>query len=806
MSSMITKQFALVGRVSYIGKKWSLVYCSACSNAYHKKENYTRPQQAKEVPTDSKIYLNGQLNLYSLLYKSKYLISPSEIALDFRPPSDKFWKKRLEKKHFNLIKIHQELVNYRQIQTSYSAILTHQLQISNPYYNQIRGFYKSSLLKKEESKVEKTVKALKDSAKVAKPEGQDVVPAKTTLWQKFVGVCKHYYHGFRLLAIDIQICSKLLWQLLNGKSLTRREYNQMVRTTADMFRLVPLLVFIIVPFAEFLLPFALHFFPNMLPSTFKETDEKVEKEKSKKTLKAKIEMAKFLQNTIKESAVQAKKQDGQTAQSFASFLDKIRNEGIKPNTKDIMKFAKLFEDEITLDNLSRQQLRACCIMLNVTPIGSDALLRFLLQMKLRGLRADDKMIQKEGIESLSISELQSANRARGMRALGVPEERLREQMRQWLQLHLEEKIPTSLLLLSRALYLPETLSPEEKIGATITQLAVTAADEAKVKVAEMSGEIVDNKTKLEIIKHEEAIIAAEKEQLAKEIKAIEEQNVRDMAEAKAAETAMVSHLNMDDTARTLETSRDEILIDHAQAIQTSPSENFKQDKAAEITAQDLDEMESVLEEIAKERRINIEQDALKGLKDEVSEYKEDLEDLKDVAVVCGAEQKELGESKAARRLAKKVERMISSLDTVVEGLQEEKSHIQEKISKVEKTLEVEQGANANQSQEAIDKYKSNIITINEMMEALKRLKKVPSDSKLRRIFQVLDQDKDGNIDINDALKVLELLSQEHLKLSSTQLEEVLNLLKHEALLEGEEKLKEKVEKENREGEKQKEKL
>lgn len=37
-------------------------------------------------------------------------------------------------------------------------------------------------------------------------------------------------------------------------------------------------------------------------------------------------------------------------------------------------------------------------------------------------------------------------------------------------------------------------------------------------MAEMSGETVDNKTKLEIIKHEEAIIAAEKEELAKEAK------------------------------------------------------------------------------------------------------------------------------------------------------------------------------------------------------------------------------------------------------------------------------------------------
>jgi len=50
---------------------------------------------------------------------------------------------------------------------------------------------------------------------------------------------------------------------------------QLVRTTADMFRLVPFLVFIIVPFAEFLLPVVLKFFPGMLPSTFAGKDQEV---------------------------------------------------------------------------------------------------------------------------------------------------------------------------------------------------------------------------------------------------------------------------------------------------------------------------------------------------------------------------------------------------------------------------------------------------------------------------------------------------------------------------------------------------
>lgn len=37
-----------------------------------------------------------------------------------------------------------------------------------------------------------------------------------------------------------------------------------------MFRLVPFLIFLIVPFMELLLPVALILFPNMLPSTFED--------------------------------------------------------------------------------------------------------------------------------------------------------------------------------------------------------------------------------------------------------------------------------------------------------------------------------------------------------------------------------------------------------------------------------------------------------------------------------------------------------------------------------------------------------
>jgi hypothetical protein len=67
--------------------------------------------------------------------------------------------------------------------------------------------------------------------------------------------------------------------LYNGRSVRLHPGvgRQLIRTTGDVFRLVPMLVFIVVPFMEFLLPVALKLFPNMLPSTFEHKDQREEK-------------------------------------------------------------------------------------------------------------------------------------------------------------------------------------------------------------------------------------------------------------------------------------------------------------------------------------------------------------------------------------------------------------------------------------------------------------------------------------------------------------------------------------------------
>jgi len=62
-----------------------------------------------------------------------------------------------------------------------------------------------------------------------------------------------------------------------------------VRTTTDLLRLVPMSVFVLVPFMELLLPVALKLFPNMLPSTFEGSYQK--EEAMKRELQTRLAMA-----------------------------------------------------------------------------------------------------------------------------------------------------------------------------------------------------------------------------------------------------------------------------------------------------------------------------------------------------------------------------------------------------------------------------------------------------------------------------------------------------------------------------------
>lgn len=56
-----------------------------------------------------------------------------------------------------------------------------------------------------------------------------------------------------------------------------------------------------------------------------------------------------------------------------------------------MKFSQLFEDEITLDAMGPEQLKAINRLLELPTMGPTSFLRFRLDMALKKLEADDKV-------------------------------------------------------------------------------------------------------------------------------------------------------------------------------------------------------------------------------------------------------------------------------------------------------------------------------------------------------------------------------------------------------------------------------
>lgn len=565
---------------------------------------------------------------------------------------------------------------------------------------------------KPSSKVEETVQRLKDKKidlqNAVAVEGEKKVVAKPNIGQRIWAELVHYYHGFRLLFIDMRVSTGLVMRILNGKTLSRREHNLLIRTVGDMFRLLPFSVFIVVPFMELMLPFYLKFFPGMLPSTFQTEHQR--QEGLRATLKAKLEMAKFLQSTLDEMATQnIVGRNSKSAKEFSEWFQKVRSSGDQVTNEEIMKFSKLFRDELTLDSLSRGQLIALCRVLEVQTLGTNNLLRFQLRMKLRSLKADDKLIQKEGVDSLNIYELQQACRARGMRAYGMSEPLLKQQLIQWLDLSLNQKVPPSLLLMSRALMLPEKIPTTDKLKATISVLPDTVVQKTKAAIAETEGK-VDNKLKIQILKEEMRKVTEEREEHREEMKRQEERIIDKAPIIESRESELIRECNTDDR------------------------------KKPQISTKDLGVLEDAIDTLAKDKKkLIIEKEKIEDLKEEMADYCEDIKELKCITEEINVPH--VVETKAAKRLYKKVNKMIVNLDCVVQQLESKekkiKQHIAARAAGETKTTEEE------------------LVRIDELLSAIKKLQKVPEDSlkHIQNILAKMDDDHDGSVKVDEVLKV-----------------------------------------------------
>ncbi|OCT54877.1 LETM1 domain-containing protein YLH47, mitochondrial [Cladophialophora carrionii] len=354
---------------------------------------------------------------------------------------------------------------------------------------------------------EKAASAQTDKQNSAEVVAKKEESKKLTLGQKIKKEIQHYWDGTKLLAAEVKISSKLALKMAAGYELSRRENRQ------DLGRLVPFSVFVIVPFAELLLPVALKLFPNLLPSTYE--GQKSRETKAAHLRETRKQVSSFLRNTLREtglpvSAINAKKEE------FTEFFRKVRATGESPSKEDVIKVCKIFKDDLTLDNLSRPQLVGMCKYMNLNTFGTDAMLRYQIRHRMRQIKRDDKAISFEGVDSLSVPELQMACASRGLRTHGMSPGKLREDLQMWLDLRLKYNIPSTLLVLSNAYMYTSGKDSEidsqiDALQAVLSSIPEELFHEIELEVHNAEG-AATNKQRLEVLKEQQELIEEENEQ------------------------------------------------------------------------------------------------------------------------------------------------------------------------------------------------------------------------------------------------------------------------------------------------------
>ena len=191
----------------------------------------------------------------------------------------------------------------------------------------------------------------------------------------------------------------------------------------------------------------------------------------------------------------------------------VRSTGEKPSSDEIVKVCKIFKDDLTLDNLSRPQLVSICRYMNITSFGTDNFLRYQVRVRMRQIKRDDRAIAYEGVDTLSVPELQTACASRGLRTYGVSPGRLRDDLKTWLDLRLKQGVPSTILVLSNAfVYVQgkeaDATSQIDALEAVLSSVPEELYHEIELEVNTTEG-AATNKQRLEVLKEQQELIEEE---------------------------------------------------------------------------------------------------------------------------------------------------------------------------------------------------------------------------------------------------------------------------------------------------------
>lgn len=456
-----------------------------------------------------------------------------------------------------------------------------------------------------------------------------------------------------------------------------------------------------------------------------------QEEKERKLLRVRLEMAKFLQETVKDTGLKA----DQVVRSdeFKEFFRKVRSTGENPSVDDTIRVAKLFESEITLDNLSRPQLVSVCKYMNINAFGTDNFLKHQIRSRLEKIRVDDMMIHAEGVDSLSTKELQQACQSRGIRFQGQSPAHLREELEQWIDLHYMNKISGVLLILSRAFnFGNKTDDVMGSLVSTLASLPENLVDETELAAYK---DDVGFKQKLEVLHQQQELIEEEAVQEKEEAEARKEKKEAEEAAKEAAKEAEAAA-----KAAAAESAAAESAATNAAAALAADKAAAAADKAATAASAEAKAEEEVTEEAADNAKMTKAQlnelaEALSILtaKSSIAKERNELAALFEDNLLSEAESKKNPDEADSKSVAlsKRVRSMIKKIDAQLE------------------TYDERVGSSLN----LIETNSKGQIRVKDLLRALKVIAHPPPDEVIEEIGQKLDPDGDGMVSLDHVLEL-----------------------------------------------------
>lgn len=447
---------------------------------------------------------------------------------------------------------------------------------------------------------------------------------------------------------------------------------------------------------------------------------------------------------LKEAGVESsetihKQED--SAASMLQFLESARSGKMIPPDV-IIRYARYFQDDLTLENMPRMQLINMCRYMGIPPYGSDALLRFQLNHRIRVLREDDQRILWEGLDSLTKMELREACQDRGMRSTGLSKDAYKQALKDWLELSVQKDVPIAILIMSRTFFLREDMF-ERQSDADENQNLAGLADAISGLDREVLNEVI-----LEVATAEEKRSDPDVRKIKLEVLSKQNELIRE--EEKAREAAKKKEEEFKEAAKRREEKKEEAKA--VKSDETMPSEMTSAPQVETSEEDDENDIELTPHEM----------DAISQLisDDPVSKERAELEKIK--AAMKG-DQGEKARKEETENLAKTP--LHGRAELVREEANKAMSEFLEKVgtesgagasAQSEPVTEASESPAVEQRDEPTDPVVAHLEKKIESMVDKIELQLSATQVKIGDKLHFLDKDKDG---ILSAAEVAEVLMQ-----------------------------------------------